>query len=266
MRGKADQLVTIRRHGPLAASWLGHATVLLRQGGTTVLTDPVFSHRIGLKVGPIVFGPHRLAPTPVEPTSLPPIDVVLISHAHFDHLDRPSLAAIAGQGTTVVTSRGTRRLIPPGFGQVLEMDWDQTVRVGELEVTAVEPEHWGARTGVDRGRGFNAYLLRSGSVSTFYAGDTASTDAFDRIRGADLAIFGVGAYDPWEHKHATPEQVCEMFNRMQAKYLLPVHHSTFELSDEPPEEPMARLLKAAGERAGRVIQMDPGRLWTPDGG
>ncbi len=255
-------LLDIHEHDPLAASWLGHASVLLRQGGSTILIDPVFSRRIGMRLGPLVFGPHRLIP-PIAPDRLPPIDLILISHAHFDHLDRPTLSALLSSKTNVVTARGTRRLIPRGFRHVIELDWNQSLNVSGVRVTAHEPAHWGARTAVDRQRGYNAYLIDSDSQRAFFSGDTASTDSFRSIERVDLAIFGIGAYDPWEHKHATPEQVWSMFRAMNAQRLLPVHHSTFELSDEHLDEPMQRLVRAAGQDRSRIIAPAPGELWSP---
>ncbi len=255
-------LRAIHEHDPLAASWLGHASVLLRQGGTTILLDPVFSHRIGMRLGPITLGPHRLLPA-IDPQRLPPIDLILISHAHFDHLDRPTLKSLVSDRTNVVTARGTRGLIPRGFRHVIELDWNKSLNVSGVNVTAHEPEHWGARAAVDRQRGYNAYLIDSDTDRAFFSGDTASTNAFRAIENVDLAIFGIGAYDPWEHKHATPEQVWTMFRAMNANRLLPVHHSTFELSDEHVDEPMQRLVRAAGADYARLITTAPGELWSP---
>jgi hypothetical protein len=115
--------------GPLSAVWLGHATVLMRVGEQWVLTDPVFSHRIGVGIGPLVMGVQRRLPV-VDLATLPPIDLILVSHAHFDHLDKPTLRSLASPRTRVITARNTRRLIPPGFGEVTELDWDRSVRVG----------------------------------------------------------------------------------------------------------------------------------------
>ena len=213
-------------------------------------------------MGPLVFGPHRLT-EPIRPDALPPIDLILISHAHFDHLDRPSLKALLSSKTNVVTPRGVRRLIPRGFRHVIELDWDKSVTVSGVRVTAHEPEHWGARAAVDRQRGYNAYAIRGDTHATFFSGDTASTDAFNHIGDIDLAIYGIGAYDPWEHKHATPEQVWAMFSAMNAARLLPVHHSTFELSDEHVDEPMRRLLSVAGDDHQRIVRADQGQLWIP---
>ncbi len=255
-------LRAIHEHDPLAASWLGHASVLLRHGGSTILLDPVFSHRIGMRLGPLTLGPHRLTPA-IDPLRLPPIDLILISHAHFDHLDRPTLKALVSGKTNVVTARGTRRLIPRGFRHVIELDWNKTLTVSGVSVTAHEPAHWGARAAVDRQRGYNAYLIESDNHRSFFSGDTANTSAFRSIESVDLAAFGIGAYDPWEHKHATPEQVWSMFCAMNAARLLPVHHSTFELSDEHVDEPMQRLIRAAGEDFAKIISAAPGQIWSP---
>lgn len=259
---------------PLAAAWVGHSTVLARIGGKWVLTDPVFSHRIGVKVGPWTFGMGRLSPPHFEAEKLPPIDLILVSHAHFDHLDKPSLRKLLRKETTVVTAAHTGRLIPRGFGEVIELPWDKETTVGPLTLRAIKPAHWGARTAWDRHRGYNAYLVQAeedageagrGSQGRprrlLYAGDTAQTEAFKEVGGADLSVFGIGAYDPWEHAHATPEQVWSMHEQSGAKYLLPVHHSTFKLSDEPVSEPMQRLLAVAGERCRRVIVAQPGQAW-----
>lgn len=255
----------------LAAAWMGHASVLLRLGGQrgiTILTDPVFSDRIGMRVGSRTVGVRRMAPAPVLTPQ--PIDIVLISHAHFDHLDRPTLERLASPDTIVVTAKGTRRLIPlapgrsrsrsPRFARVIELDWHESVDIRGITITAYKPRHWGARTLLDRHRGYNAYVLETKRERVLFAGDTAFTRAFDRI-AADLAIFGIGAYDPWEHAHATPEQVWEMFTSMRASVLLPMHHSTFQLGDDLPGESMHRLLAAAGpHNAARVLRLPPGEV------
>ncbi len=252
-------------HG-LASVWLGHATTLLRIGGVTVLTDPVLSDRIGPSIGGRTFGLQRLLPAPIVPERLPPIDAVLLSHAHFDHLDKPTLRAIASPRTTVVTARRTARLIPSGFGRVIEVDWTDELKVGDATITAMRPAHWGARAGVDRKRGYNSYLIRSGAGDVLFAGDTAFTDTFRRLRDIRLAIFGIGSYEHWEHAHATPEEIWTMFREMgrgTAEHLLPVHHSTFPIGDDRPGEPMERLLAAAGpDEAHRIIRTEPGTLWA----
>lgn len=250
---------------PLAATWLGHATVLLRLHNMWVLTDPVFSKRIGINLGPYTVGMERLRDPHLGPHELPPIDLVLVSHAHFDHLDKPSLRKLVRKDTKVVTAQHTKRLIPAGFGEKIELHWDDELDLNGLKIRALRPNHWGARTMWDRHRGFNSYFLQTPDHRVLFAGDTAYTDAFKRVGddlgGVDLAIFGIGAYDPWIHAHANPEQVWEMAGHANAKYILPMHHSTFKLSNEPLEEPLQRLLKAAGTAAGRVVLHEPGKLW-----
>ncbi len=249
--------------GPPVVSWLGHATVLVRVGGKTILTDPVLSHRIGFRVGPMTLGMGRLTDPPVQPGDLPPIDIVVISHPHFDHLDRPTLRALASPKTTVITARSTARLIPRGFGAVHELDWGQDRTVEGISFKAMRPAHWGARAVWDRHRGYNAYLIDSPGGRVLFAGDTAHTASFGGLGPVNLAIFGIGAYDPWIHAHANPEQVWSMFRDVRGELLLPVHHSTFRLSEEPPHEPMQRLLAAAGPEERRVLRCVPGDVIVP---
>ncbi|MBY0311911.1 MAG: MBL fold metallo-hydrolase [Phycisphaerales bacterium] len=247
------------------AIWIGHATVLLHIGGINILTDPVFSDRIGMRLFGRTFGIRRVRPPALDVDHLPGIDVVLLSHAHFDHLDRPSLERLAagpGRGAVVVTATSTRRLIPGGFSQVIELGWDHRATTGSpggdrVQLSAMRPTHWGARTVADRHRGFNAYLIETEARRMFFAGDTALTDRFARIGPTDLSIFGIGAYDPWEHAHATPEQVWAMHTGMSGSaapgHLLAMHHSTFVLGREPMDEPLRRLLAAADDMEHRII-------------
>lgn len=253
----------------LAALFIGHSTVLLRAGGQTILTDPVFSQRIGMTIGGVTFGLKRVAPVPVDIDHLPHIDAVLLSHAHFDHLDRPSLRRLAegpARGATVITARHTRRLVPHGFSDVVEIDWGGQFRLhGGLVIEALRPAHWGARTAYDKHRRFNSYVLNHPEARVLFAGDTAMTDAFDRVGACDLSIFGIGAYDPWEGAHATPEQVWTMYTRMSRGRahgrLLPMHHSTFVLGREPLDEPLRRLRSIAREDEFRIVAPMPGDLW-----
>ena len=253
--------------GPVAAAWLGHATILFRLAGRWILTDPVFSRRIGPRIGRRTYGVSRHTPTPIEPTNLPHIDLILLSHAHFDHLDRPSLDRLATEHTKVITASKTADLIPQGFGAVHEIGPGESWKTQGLRVTAVEPDHWGSRFALDRWRGCNAYLLECDEGKYFFAGDTALTRNFEKVGEdfgpIDLSVFGIGAYDPWEHAHATPEQAWRMSADMGSQRLLPMHHSTFELSDEPADEPLRRLFEAAGEDARTIITPDQGELWTP---
>jgi L-ascorbate metabolism protein UlaG (beta-lactamase superfamily) len=245
----------------LSAVWIGHATVLLRIGGKTVLTDPVMSLRVGLGLGLATAGPLRLIAPALTVRELPPIDLILLSHAHFDHLDKPTLSRMSRR-TPVITAPHTTDLISDlGFYNLREIGWGQSVDVAGLKITAKPVAHWGARTFFDQHRGFNAYLIESAQHRVLYGGDTAYHDGFRDIGMVDLAILGIGAYDPYVAAHATPEEAWEMAGHVQAKYVLPIHHSTFRLSYEPVDEPLRRLLTAAGPDAHRVVGMHIGEEW-----
>lgn len=284
-RGRGEQVVfdneqrEILEAADLGAVWLGHATVLLRMHGRWILTDPVFSHRVGVHLGPLALGVQRLIPA-FAPKSLPQPDIILLSHAHFDHLDVPSLRALRDKKTQVITAVRTKGLVPRGFGKVVEAGWQDPVMLDDLRVTPIMPAHWGARTIVDKKRGFNSYLVdlveaglhgakgaagaptaRTGA-RVLYAGDTAHSRGYDKVGPLDLTIFGIGAYDPWIHAHASPEQVWDMHMSAQGEYLLPMHHSTFKLSDEPIDEPLRRLIAAAGTNHGKIVGRDVGRAWV----
>jgi L-ascorbate metabolism protein UlaG (beta-lactamase superfamily) len=245
----------------LSAVWVGHATVLLRIDGMTILTDPVFSSRIGLGLWLATLGPKRRVAPALSIASLPPIDLILVSHAHFDHLDRQSLARLPKK-SSVITAAHTQDLIRDlGFRRVHELRWGEHLTLGGLTITARRVNHWGARTFYDRHRGFNAYLIESGRHRVLYGGDTAYHEDFKDIGKVDLAIFGIGAYDPYIHAHATPEQAWTMAQHVAADFVLPIHHSTFRLSHEPMREPMERILTAAGSQTHRIATRQVGDTW-----
>jgi len=246
----------------LSALWIGHATVLLRIGGLTVLTDPVFTPTIGLGLMLITMGPRRQIAPALRIKELPPIDVILISHAHFDHLDRRTLAALP-KSPMVITAAHTRDLIHDlGYRRISELAWDKCADYRGVKFTALPVAHWGARTFVDSHRGYNAYMMESGGLRVLYAGDTAYHEGFGHAGPVDLAVLGIGAYDPYIKAHASPEQVWEMANQLGARHVMPIHHSTFRLSHEPMDEPMQRLLAAAGADASRIVIRRVGESWT----
>ncbi|HLH05288.1 MAG TPA: MBL fold metallo-hydrolase [Bryobacteraceae bacterium] len=246
----------------LHAAWLGHSTVLLKIDGFTVLTDPVFSLRVGLNIGPVTLGIKRLIATACELEALPPVDLVLLSHAHMDHFDLPSLRALENPRTQVVTAQHTCDLLrPKRYAGAHELRWNQSVQIGPACVKAFQVAHWGARMRSDVYRGFNGYLLEIGSRRIVFGGDTAQTSHFRDVRSArpvDLAIMPIGAYDPWIHVHCNPEQALSMANDAGAEFILPVHHQTFQLSREPKLEPIERLLTAAGSAPERVCLREIG--------
>jgi len=245
----------------LSAVWIGHATVLLRIDGMTILTDPVFANRIGLGLWLATLGPRRHVSAAMSIANLPPIDLILISHAHFDHLDRQTLARLPKKAP-VITAGYTQDLIRDLGFRVHELRWGEQLVVGPLTITARRVNHWGARTFYDRHRGFNAYLIESTHHRVLYGGDTAYHEDFKDIGKVDLAIFGIGAYDPYIHAHATPEQAWTMAQHVRADSVLPIHHSTFRLSHEPMHEPMERILTAAGAQTHRIATRRIGDTWV----
>ena len=217
-----------------------------------------------MKIKSKTIGVPRLTPSPVSPESLIGSDIVLITHAHFDHLDKPTLKAMCSPSTTVIVPHRCAKLIPDGFKSVIELKSGTSITLDNLVITAIEPKHWGARSIFDRKRGVNSYLVESKTSSNtqrvLFTGDTAETKAYENLEAIDLAVFGIGAYDPWDHMHATPEQAWNMFQGLNARYMLPVHHSTFELSDEPIDEPMRRLYKIAGDNASSILEPIVGEI------
>jgi L-ascorbate metabolism protein UlaG (beta-lactamase superfamily) len=249
-------------HDGVQAAWIGHSTVLIRVDGLTILTDPVFSSRIGVRIGPFTLGMKRLVHPAIQLAQLPVPDLILLSHAHMDHLDRPSLRKLENLGTTVITAVGTSDLLRvKRYQAVHELRWGESRQVGSAKVRAFEVKHWGARTRTDVHRGYNGYLIEAGRYRIIFGGDTAYTDLFRNVRSSkpvDLAIMPIGAYDPWIHAHCNPEQALAMANDAGAEFVLPVHHRTFKLSNEPYGEPIERLLLASGSAGDRIAVREIG--------
>ncbi len=246
---------------PASITWVGHASFVLRLGAKLIATDPIFSERIQGVV-------KRLAPPGVVPESLPPIDVVVVSHNHYDHLDVPSLQRIGPKALYVVPVGNARTLQRAGLPRVVELDWWQTHREGDLEITLVPARHWSMRAPWDRNDGlWGGFVLRGPEGVAYHAGDTAFFEGFREIRercGAiDWAMLPVGAYEPrWfmEPQHMNPEDALNAFELLGARNLVAMHWGTFILTDEPSREPPERT------RAGFVERWDPDRLWVLDVG
>lgn len=237
-------------------AWLGHSTLLIRMDGYTILTDPVFSSRAGFHFGPLAVGVKRLVEPALTMEELPQVDLILLSHAHMDHMDLPSLRALENQGTRVIMAHATSDLIRVDrYARVEELRWNERAQAGPVSVKALEVNHWGARIRSDTWRGYNGYLLEAGGRRVLFAGDTAITGSFRSVRASrqvDLAIMPIGAYNPWIRAHCTPEQAWQMANDAGAARILPVHHQTFKLSNEPLSEPIERFMRAAGSDEARV--------------
>ncbi len=246
----------------LTVAWLGHSTVLLRVDGFWLLTDPALRDRIGIRVGPLTVGPRRLRRPALEPRDLPPLDAILISHAHMDHLDLGTLRRLP-RSTRVITMTGVADLLCR-FDDVTELGWGARTTIGSLGIEALPARHWGARNITDRHRGYGGFLIEGRNHRVVYTGDTAFFDGYGflRQRGpVDLAILPIGAYDPWIDNHANPEESWAMGRQMQAAHVLPVHHQTFRLSREPDGEPLERFFRVAGDERWRIAATGLGETW-----
>jgi L-ascorbate metabolism protein UlaG (beta-lactamase superfamily) len=247
----------------LTVAWLGHATVLLNFHGSWLLTDPALERRIGLGRGLAKLGPRRLVEPALGPAELPPLDLVLLSHAHMDHTDLGTLRRLPAH-TPIVVQAGNGDLVRR-FRRVTELAWGQEAEINGLRIESTQSRHWGARMITDTQRGYGGYLIQKAGRTVLFAGDTAYTDALTPLgrRGhIDLAILPIGAYDPWIANHASPEQAWAMFKALGAEYVFPVHHSTFRLSREPVDEPIGRFLAAAGSERWRVVGSEIGATAT----
>ncbi|HET7024366.1 MAG TPA: MBL fold metallo-hydrolase [Gemmatimonadales bacterium] len=241
----------------LHAAWIGHATVLLKLEGKWILTDPVLSRKVGIRVAGHTVGPERHVGPALRIEELPRPDLLLISHAHFDHLDLPTLRRIP-RDVPVVSATGLGDLLKR-FRHRTELKWGAAAQVAGIDVRALQVKHWGARMITDRHRGYNGFLLEFAGRRVVFGGDTAMTDAFKKVTGpVDLALMPIGAYDPWIANHASPEEAWAMAVMMRSERVMAIHHQTFRLSREPMDEPIRRLLAAAGGDVWRVSGREVG--------
>jgi N-acyl-phosphatidylethanolamine-hydrolysing phospholipase D len=240
-------------------TWIGHATVLLQMGGLNVLTDPVFSDSVGLLP---VFRTTRAQPPALVPGRLPRIDLVLVSHDHHDHLDPPSLRALAAQPggppAAVVPLGLKARLLDAGFTGVVELDWWQSHQVGSVEVVLTPAQHWSGRHLAGRmatlwgafalfGPDVHVYFLGGSGYSTDFVATRERFAARQRDGGFDLALLPIGGYEPrWYHapRELSPADAVQVHQDLRARRSLGVRWGTFELGDEALDEPPLALAQA----------------------
>jgi len=235
----------------LTAAWLGHSTVLLNFYGLTIITDPVLGKRVGADTPLGTVGVKRLVAPALKPRQLPRIDLVLLSHAHMDHLDPATISALPGEPHAVTAHATDDLLSDCGLRSVKSLRWGESARVdtehGDVAVHAFQVKHWGARWKVDRFRGYNGYVLEREGKKIIFGGDTAWTPTFRPLRSRgpfEFALMPIGAYKPWLASHCTPEQAVQMANDAGAKHFLPIHFKTFPFGREGVVEPMERLANA----------------------
>jgi L-ascorbate metabolism protein UlaG (beta-lactamase superfamily) len=250
----------------LTFSWLGHATVLVNFHGVRILVDPALYSRIGVFLGLGSLGPKRLTAPALRPAELPEIDLLLVTHAHFDHLDTPSLSAVRGRPAAVM-SKGTSDLIPRGpYSSIRELGWGESATIdtprGGVTVRSIEVKHWGARVRRDTWRGYGGFVVERDGRKLLFAGDTADTPLLAGHRNLgpfEAAFMPVGAYDPWIHNHCTPEQAVTMARAAGARLFVPIHHQSFKLSNEPFMDPIERVQGALAGEPDRLALRDIGQ-------
>jgi L-ascorbate metabolism protein UlaG (beta-lactamase superfamily) len=245
----------------LRATWLGHSTVLLEIDGFRILTDPVWGDR----ASPLAMaGPKRFQPVPIAIPDLPPLDAVIISHDHYDHLDYPTIRKMAKSDVPFITSLGVGAHLQ-SWGvpaeRIFELDWWETWKPsrGDLSVTAAPSQHFSGRTiGGRNGTFWSSFAVRSAKHAFFFSGDTGLTDEYAAIRarlGAfDLVMLEVGAFHPaWGDIHLGPENALEALSLLGGGALLPVHWGTFNLAVHAWDDPVETLVRLAPAKGARLL-------------
>jgi len=251
----------------ITGAWLGHSTVLLNLFGVWIITDPVLATRCGLRFGPLTIGPRRFVRPALEARELPEIDLLLLSHAHMDHLDLWTLRRLRGN-PHAVTASGLRDLLANlPFAGVRELAWDESAEIetrhGPVRITARQVAHWGARMRTDDWRGYCGFVIERNHRKIGFAGDTARTSFTHWANGTDIDLLAVpiGAYNPWVRAHCNPEEAVAMAGEARAHYLLPIHHKTFQLSSEPMQEPITRFRAALNDTPERIAATEIGQTF-----
>ena len=231
-------------HAEIEVMWIGHASFLVRTPWANILIDPNWA---------MWHGPVKRARKPgCALADLPDIDLVLVSHAHFDHLHRPTLRRVANEQPVLVPEGVGRLFRRMRFSEVREMkNWETySFGNGELEIVFTPSFHWGARYIHDTHRGFGGFLIRTPHSSLYHCGDSAYFEGFKEIGekyDVGTALLAIGAYEAPSGRdvHMNPEQALQAFQDLGAKWMMPMHHATFPLGNEHLDEPLIRLLEAA---------------------
>ncbi|MDQ7095366.1 MBL fold metallo-hydrolase [Desulfosporosinus sp. PR] len=252
----------------VTVAWLGHASFLLNFFGTRILIDPALNSHIGITpIGNLTIGPSRYIESALKFSQVGPLDLILVSHAHTDHFDYPTLRKLQSAHTIAVTAKNTLPLWNGmKFQTVEELHWQESKSWAGVTVRAIEGRHWGARIPWKKGMEANSLLLSKNGINLFFGADTGYTELIrQQLSGItiDLAIMGIGAYSPksFESKHATPEQAWKMGEEISAKWIIPMHWGTFKLSQEPMDEPIVRFRQAASGHLEKIALQEIGATW-----
>ena len=252
----------------LQATWMGHSTVYLNLEGTRILTDPIWSDR----ASPLGFlGPRRFWPAPVALEALPRPDAVVLSHDHYDHLDRRTIRRMRDWDTRFVVPLGlARRLVAWGIqpARITELDWWERTRVGGVEIVATPARHASGRGLLDKDKTLWAgFAFLGASRRVYFSGDTGMFEALPeigRLGPFDLTLIECGEYDQaWPDWHLGPEQAVEAHRQVRGQALLPIHWGTFKLAPHTWTEPVERVLAAARGLGVRVLTPRPGEPVEP---
>jgi L-ascorbate metabolism protein UlaG (beta-lactamase superfamily) len=258
-RVEPDLALVRARGGPDRLTWIGHASFLGTLDGGSFLVDPVFSAKIARLV-------PRWVPPGLRPADLPSLDVLLVTHNHYDHLDSASVLSLPREVPVVVPEGLGRWFRRRGFRTVHDLSWWSSVRSGPLTVTAVPARHWSRRTPWNTNRShWCGFVVEGGGRAVYHSGDCADFDGFheigERFPAIDAAMLPIGAYaPPWfmERHHLNPEQAGRGFLGVGARRLVAMHWGTFRLTDEALAEPPERLRRwweAEGPRDGRRLEI-----------
>ncbi len=241
-------------------AWIGHSTVLMNLYGKIILTDPVLFERIGLYFFGLTFGPGRFSAPALDVDEIPKPDIILLSHAHLDHMDYKSLLYLTNKfpgEINCVTAFNTKDVIEElKWRSLKEIDWGEDLEIEDIKFSAIEVKHFGWRYPWEKdrsrgyfkdGRSFNAYLIEKNGLKILFGGDTAYTKKFMEAKlNIDVAIMPIGAYNPWRMNHCNPEEALIMASyHMKTNYFVPIHCSTFKQGNEPVNEPLEWLVDSA---------------------
>jgi len=259
-------------------AWIGHATVLMNFFGTWIITDPVLFERIGLYVFGTNWGPSRLTHPALNIDEIPKPDIILLSHAHLDHMDYVTLSEIVKRfpdQINCLAAYNTKDVIEDLRWKTLqEIDWGEETEISGVSFEGLKVKHFGWRFPWewDRskgymidGRSYNAVLLKKNGKKILFGGDTAYQELFKSLKNEkiDVAIMPIGAYVPWRKNHANPEEALIMAsNHLNAKYFIPIHTKTFKQGTEPIEEPLNWLLDSVKNYNIKLGMDDIGQTFT----
>lgn len=242
-------------------TWIGHSTFLLQMGGLNIVTDPVWASSMAFE--------KRLSKPGIAVEDMPPVDIILLSHSHYDHLHLKSLRQLAGKDTLLIVPAGLGvKMQRKGFICTEELNWWETLETGKVQITFVPAQHWTRRTLTDTNRShWGGFVLEhrkdeSANIdeTIYFAGDSGYFRGFKEIGkrfDIDVALLPIGAYEPeWfmSAQHICPEEAIQVFLDLEAKVMIPMHYGTFKLADDTPREAMDRLLAERDQR-GIPVEM-----------